>query len=284
MFPDKFDYYAPKSIEEAAKFLSGHEDAKVLAGGQSLIPLLKLRFTSVPEIVDIGRIKGLDGIAFQGNYLEIGSMVCTSEIAEDSSIRKKFPVLSEAAGQIADPLVRNRGTIGGDICHGDPANDFPAVMMALDAEFEISSATKKRTVKAEDFFVDTFSTALEQGEILTKIKIQDTGSSGRYMKYKKYAGDFSILGIAVNLSMDGKKVRKAGIGLTNCGPTALKAREAEEYLAGKELSDDNLAKASELLLKVTDFMDDDNGSVKFKEKLLKYLFIRAVKGIGGVPK
>jgi carbon-monoxide dehydrogenase medium subunit len=284
MFPDKFDYYAPKSIEEAAKFLSGHEDAKVLAGGQSLIPLLKLRFTSVPEIVDIGRIKGLDEITFQGNTLEIGSMVRTSEIAENSTIRKKFPVLSEAAGQIADPLVRNMGTIGGDICHGDPANDFPAVMMALDAEFEISSSGKKRTVKAKDFFVDTFATALESGEILTKIKIPDTGSSGRYMKYKKYAGDFSILGIAVNLSMDGKKVRQAGIGLTNCGATALKAKEAEEYLAGKELNDENLAKASELLLKDADFMDDDNGSVKFKEKLLKYLFIRAVKGIGGVPK
>ncbi len=284
MFPDKFEYYAPKSIEEAAKFLDGHEDAKVLAGGQSLIPLLKLRFTSVPEIVDIGRIKGLDSIVFQGSAVEIGPMVRTSEIGENSSIRKKFPVLSEAAGHIADPLVRNMGTIGGDICHGDPANDFPAVMLALDAEFEISSSRGKRTVKAEDFFVDTFATALEPGEILTGIKIQDTGSSGRYMKYKKYAGDFSILGIAVNLLMDGKKVKKAGIGLTNCGATAIKAKDAEKFMNGKDLSDENIEKAAELIVKACDFMDDDNGSVKFKEKLLKNLFVKAVKGIGGVPK
>ena len=284
MFPEKFEYYAPKSIEEAIKFLNGHEDAKILAGGQSLIPLLKLRFTSVPEIVDIGKIKGLDEIKFHGNILEIGAMAITADIAEDASIRSKFPVLSEAAGYIADPLIRNMGTIGGDICHGDPANDFPAVMLALDAEFELSSSDKKRTLKAEDFFVDTFATALEPGEILTKIKIQDTGSSGRYMKYKKYAGDFSILGIAVNLMLDGKKVKKCGIGLTNCGATALKAKEAEKFLEGKEITDENIAGASELLVKVADFMDDDNGSVKFKEKLLKYLFVKAVKGIGGVHK
>ncbi len=284
MFPDKFEYYAPKSVEEATKFLTEHEDAKILAGGQSLIPLLKMRFTSVPEIVDIGRIKQLDGIQFSGNALEIGAMTRTSEIAEKPSIRKKFSMLSEAAGQIADPLVRNMGTVGGDLCHGDPANDFPAVMMALDAEFEVSSADQKRTVKAEDFFVDTFATALKPGEILTKIKIQDTGSSGRYMKYKKYAGDFSILGIAVNLLFDGKKVTKCGIGLTNCGATALKAKEAEKFLEGKEINDENIANAAELLLKVADFMDDDNGSAKFKEKLLKYLFVKAVKGIRGVPK
>ncbi|EQB74366.1 MAG: hypothetical protein AMDU4_FER2C00014G0005 [Ferroplasma sp. Type II] len=284
MFPDKFEYYAPESIEEAAEFLNGHEDAKVLAGGQSLIPLLKLRFTSVPQLVDIGRIKGMDAISFHGKTLEIAAMARTADIGENQEIRKKFPILSEAAGLIADPLVRNMGTIGGDICHGDPANDFPAVMLALGAEFEVTSARGKRIIKAEDFFTDTFTTALNTGEILTKIKIEDNKSSGRYLKYTKYAGDFSILGIAVDLSMDGTKVRRAGIGLTNCGATALKARKAEEFLEGKEINDENTAKAADLLLKITDFVDDDNGSTKFKEKLLKYLFKKAVKGIGGVPK
>ena len=284
MFPDKFEYYAPESIEEAAEFLNGHEDAKVLAGGQSLIPLLKLRFTSVPQLVDIGRIAGMDGISFQGKTLEIAAMARTADIGENQEIRKNFPILSEAAGLIADPLVRNMGTIGGDICHGDPANDFPAVMLALGAEFEVTSTKGKRIIKAEDFFTDVFTTALNPGEILTKIKIEDNKSSGRYLKYKKYAGDFSILGIAVDLSMDGTKVRKAGIGLTNCGATALKAREAEEFLEGKGINDENIAKAADLLLKITDFVDDDNGSTKFKEKLLKYLFTKAVKGIGGVPK
>ena len=284
MFPDKFEYYAPESIEEAAEFLNVHEDAKVLAGGQSLIPLLKLRFTSVPQLVDIGRIKGMDAISFHGKTLEIAAMARTADIGENQEIRKKFPILSEAAGLIADPLVRNMGTIGGDICHGDPANDFPAVMLALGAEFEVTSARGKRIIKAEDFFTDTFTTALNTGEILTKIKIEDNKSSGRYLKYTKYAGDFSILGIAVDLSMDGTKVRRAGIGLTNCGATALKARKAEEFLEGKEINDENTAKAADLLLKITDFVDDDNGSTKFKEKLLKYLFKKAVKGIGGVPK
>ncbi|ARD84561.1 FAD binding domain-containing protein [Ferroplasma acidiphilum] len=284
MFPEKFEYYAPESIEEATKFLNGHEDAKVLAGGQSLIPLLKLRFTSIPQLVDIGRLKGMDSISFQGNTLRIGPMARTHSIAEDPQIRKKFPILSEAAGLIADPLVRNMGTIGGDICHGDPANDFPAVMLALNATFEVTSAKGKRTIKAQDFFTDTFTTALNPGEILTGITIEDRNSSGRYMKYKKYAGDFSILGIAVNLSMDSGKIKEAGIGLTNCGATALKATEAEKFLVGKEVTDDNIAKAGDLLLKAADFMDDDNGSVKFKEKLLKYLFTKAVKGIGGVPK
>ncbi|WP_337860485.1 xanthine dehydrogenase family protein subunit M [Ferroplasma sp.] len=282
MFPDKFEYYAPKSIEEATKFLSGHEDAKVLAGGQSLIPMLKLRFTSIPELVDIGKISGLDNISINGNTLEIGAMARTSDIAENQTVRKIFPLLSEAAGLIADPLVRNMGTIGGDICHGDPANDFPAVMLALDADFIASSAKGKRTIKAEDFFIDTFTNALESGEILTGIKIENRNSSGRYLKYKKYAGDFSILGLAVDLSMDGKMVKRAGIGLTNCGATPLKARDAEKFLEGKELTNKNIESAANLLLKVTDFMDDDNGSTKFKEKLLKYLFTKAVKGIGGV--
>ncbi len=283
MFPEKFEYYAPDSIEEATKFLNGHEDAKVLAGGQSLIPLLKLRFTSIPQLVDIGRVKGIDKVSFEGKTLKIGTMVRTASISEDPEIRKKFPILSEAAGLIADPLVRNMGTIGGDICHGDPANDFPAVMLALNAEFEVSSMSGKRTIKAKDFFTDTFTTALNPGEILTGILIEDSNSSGRYMKYKKYAGDFSILGIAVNLSMDRNKIKKAGIGLTNCGATALKAIDSEEFLAGKEINDENIAKAGDLLLKAADFIDDGNGSVKFKEKLVKYLFTKAVKGIGGVP-
>jgi carbon-monoxide dehydrogenase medium subunit len=281
MFPDKFEYYAPKSIEEATKFLTGHEDAKVLAGGQSLIPLLKLRFTSIPQLMDIARINGLNNISLEGKTLKIGSMASTASISENPEIRRRFPILSEAAGLIADPLVRNMGTIGGDICHGDPANDFPSVMLALNAEFEITSAKGKRTIKAQDFFTDTFTTALNPDEILTEIRIEDTNSSGRYLKFKKYAGDFSILGIAVNLSMDGKKIKKAGIGLTNCGATVLKATDAEEFLAGKEINDETIAKAGDLLLKSTDFMDDDNGSVKFKEKLLKYLFTKAVKGIGG---
>jgi carbon-monoxide dehydrogenase medium subunit len=284
MFPDKFEYYAPKSIDEAVKFLNGHEDAKVLAGGQSLIPMLKLRFTSIPQLVDIGKINGMDNITLKGNVLEIGAMARTSEIAENPTIRKAFPLLSEAAGLIADPLVRNMGTIGGDICHGDPANDFPAAMLALEAEFVASSEKGSRTIKAEDFFTDTFTNALEPGEILTKIKLTDRNSSGRYLKYKKYAGDFSIIGIAVDLSMDGKKVKKAGVGLTNCGATPIKAKDAEKFLEGKELKDETVEAASNILVKAADFMDDGNGSAKFKEKLLKYLFTKAIKGIGGVHK
>ncbi len=281
MFPEEFEYTSPETLDEASKFLTEHEDAKILAGGQSLIPLLKLRFTSIPQIMDIARIKGLGDISENNGSIEIGSMVRTFEIAENPLIRSKLGILADAASQIADPPVRNMGTIGGDICHGDPANDFPACMLALGAEFEIHTMKEKKTVNAEDFFTDTFTVALDHGDILEKIIIKENGLKGRYLKFKKYAGDFSILGLAVALKMNNNKVELAGIGLTNCGATAIKAKEAEEFLSGKELNENNINKASDILVKNAEFYDDGNGSAAFKEKLLKHLFQKAVKEIGG---
>ncbi|MEM0139924.1 MAG: xanthine dehydrogenase family protein subunit M [Ferroplasma sp.] len=281
MFPEKFEYMAPHTLDEASKYLKDHEDAKILAGGQSLIPLLKLRFTSIPEIIDIGNIKGIDAIEEKDGKIEIGCMARTADLIVNPLIRSKLGIIADAASQIADPLVRNRGTIGGDICHGDPANDFPACMLALNAEFQIFTPGGTKSIKAEDFFTDTFTVALEPGEILEKIVIPENNLTGRYLKYKKYAGDFSILGIAVAIKFNGKNAVMAGIGLTNCGATAIKAKDAENFIAGKELNDSNIDAAADLLVKSAEFFDDGNGTASFKEKFLKHLFVKAAKEIRG---
>ncbi len=281
MYPDKFEYFAPDNIEGLEELLDKYkDDSKILAGGHSLIPLLKLRLTSIPYIIDISNIKALSFVDYN-NALEIGPMVRTGEVASNKIIGDKCKLLADAASKIADPQVRNMGTVGGDICEADPRNDLPAVMLALNAEFEVTNSMGKRTVKAEDFFKDAYTTALESNDILTRIVIKNTENYyGKYYKYTTLSSDFAVFAIAINMSLnDNKTVKDIGIGLTNLNSTAVKPVEVENYLKNKKIDDRVAGEAFNLLLKSCDIEDDVNGTEKNKEKILKNIFINGLKEI-----
>ncbi len=281
MYPDKFEYFAPDSISKLEQLLDKYkDDSKIMAGGHSLIPLLKLRLTSIPYIIDISNIKDLNFVEYNDN-LEIGPMTRTAEVASNKIIRDKCKLLSDAASKVADPQVRNMGTVGGDICEADPRNDMPAVMLALNAEFEVTNSKGSRIIKAEDFFEDAYTTALESNDILTKIIIKNTENYyGKYYKYTTLSSDFAVFAIAINMSLNGDKtVKDIGIGLTNLNNTAVKAKDAEDYLKNKKIDDKTCNDAFNLLLKSCDIEDDINGKKEDKEKILKDIFINGLKGI-----
>ncbi len=281
MYPDKFEYFAPDSISKLEQLLDKYkDDSKIMAGGHSLIPLLKLRLTSIPYIIDISNIKDLNFVEYNDN-LEIGPMTRTAEVASNKIIRDKCKLLSDAASKVADPQVRNMGTVGGDICEADPRNDMPAVMLALNAEFEVTNSKGSRIIKAEDFFEDAYTTALESNDILTKIIIKNTENYyGKYYKYTTLSSDFAVFAIAINMSLNGDKtVKDIGIGLTNLNNTAVKAKDAEDYLKNKRIDDKTCNDAFNLLLKSCDIEDDINGKKEDKEKILKDIFVNGLKGI-----
>jgi len=270
--PTSFEYFAPTKMEDALQLLSKYgDDAKVMAGGQSLIPLLKLRIASFPYVVDISGLKGLNQIVERGDYLEIGSLTTISELEENDLVKEKYQALHEAAGLIADPLVRNRGTIGGNVSHGDPSNDIPAVIIALKAKLELAGLRGIRNVEADSFVTDSFTTVLEKGEILKRILIPISGnnSGGCYIKHKKSAGDFSVAAVAVHLRIeDNERVKSAGIGLTSVAPKPLRAVRGESYLEGKKLTDSTVREAAKIVVSESNPSSDFYGSVEFKKKVL----------------
>lgn len=280
MNPSSFSYYAPRRIEEAFDFLSKHRDeAKILAGGQSLIPLMKLRLASIPYIVDISGIRDLSYIRESSSDLRIGALTTLNDLEESDMIRSKYQIINDAVSGIADPLVRNRGTIGGNISHGDPSNDIPAVMLALRAKFVVGNGELGRTVEATDFFVDTFTTALEYGEILREVIIPryEKRSGGCYIKNKKAAGDFSVAAIAVHLvtNADGT-VERSGIGLTSVGPKPTNAIRAENFLKGKKIDDRVAKEASRIIVSESEPSSDFYGTADFKKRVLEKIAAEAI--------
>ena len=272
MHPSSFEYFAPTRMEEALSLLSKYGgEAKIMAGGQSLIPLLKLRIATFPYVVDISRIRGMDQIKEERGFLEIGALTKISELEDSEIIKEKFQILHEAATQIADPLVRNRGTIGGNISHADPSNDIPAVAIATKAKLEVVGSKEKRTLNADSFITDSFSTALEEGEILSKIliPIPDTRSGGCYIKQKKSAGDFSVAAIAVQMTLgDDDKVRSAGIGLTSVASKPIRAVKAERYIEGKRIDNSVVKEMTKIVVSESDPSTDFYGTAEFKKKIL----------------
>jgi carbon-monoxide dehydrogenase medium subunit len=272
MHPSSFEYFAPTKMEEALELLSKYgEDAKIMSGGQSLIPLLKLRIASFPYVIDISGVQGLNRITENKEFLEIGALTTISSIADSELIKKRYQILHEAAGQIADPLIRNRGTIGGNISHGDPSNDIPAVAIALKANLEVIGKEGKRIVEAHSFVTDSFTNVLKVGEILNKIRIPvaPDNSGGCYIKQKKSAGDFSVAAIAVQLSLhDNDSVKSAGIGLTSVAPKPTRAMKAERFLEGKKINDSVVREAAKIVVSESDPSTDFYGSSEFKRKVL----------------
>ena len=248
MIPPAFDYHAPRTIAEAISLLSSlGDDAKLLAGGHSLLPMMKLRFAQPGTLIDINRIPELRGISESGGVIRIGAMTSENELIASPLLQKHLPLLPEAALLIADPQVRNRGTIGGDIAHGDPGNDHPAIAMALDATFELQGPKGTRQVKAVDFFHGTYMTALAEDEILTAILVAPfaAGTGYAYQKLKRKTGDWATAGCAVVMRRQGGVVSELRIALTNVAPTALRAEAAEQAILGKELSVANLQAAAD---------------------------------------
>ena len=301
MIPPQFDYHAPGSLEEALALLGELDDAKVMSGGQSLLPMLKLRLATPANIVDIGRIPGLGSISESGGFLRIGALVTETALEENATVAERFPILLDTAKVIADPLVRNRATICGNVAHGDPANDHPATMLALRAQMVATGPGGERTIDVDDFFHGLFMTALADGEILTEIRIPSPGaqSGGAYLKLERKVGDYAVAGAAVQLTLDDGKVTQAGIGLTNLGFAPIRASAAEEVLTGSQLlekggfmgaiakvrgifsrgmdADEVIAAAAQAAADATDPVADRRGSVEYKRNMARVLTARAIR-------
>lgn len=280
MIPQTFEYHAPRSLPEAISLLQQYGDAaKVLAGGHSLLPMMKIRFAQPEHLVDIGALAELKGIREVGKELHIGAMTTENELIWSPLVQKKCPLLVEGARQIADPQVRYKGTIGGDISHGDPANDQPALMLALDASFVLRGTGGERVVAAEKFFLGTYSTELKPDEVLTTVRIPTpaAGTGWCYAKLKRKTGDFATAAAAVLLSMAGDTVKNVSIALTNVGPTALKASAAEDVLRGKKLDERAIAEAARLAMSICEPVADQRGDVEYKTAMAGEMTRRALQ-------
>jgi carbon-monoxide dehydrogenase medium subunit len=280
MIPAAFDYHAPETLAEALALLERHgEEAKVLAGGQSLLPLLKLRLGQVSHLVDIGRVPGLEYIKEEGGFLKIGAATRESALERSELVRSKYPILLDTAAVIADPLVRNRATVGGNLAHGDPANDHPATMLALGASVVARGPKGERTIPIESFFTGLFTTALAANEVLTEIRvpIPPPRSGGAYVKLERKVGDFATAGAAVQVTLGGKgEVERAGIGLTAAGPKPIKAVQAEQYLKGRKPDEATITEAARLAALAAVPSADRRGSVEYKQEMAHVLTARAL--------
>ena len=279
MIPPPFDYHAPKTLPEAIALLGQlGEEAKILSGGQSLLPLLKLRFASPGHLVDIGRIPGLDYVKEEGGFLRIGALVREAELESNPLITSKYRILTDTASVIADPIVRNLATVCGNLAHGDPANDHPATMLALGASVVLTGPSGTREVPVASFFTGIFTTALEPNEVLTEIRIPvpPAGSGGAYIKLERKVGDFATAGVAAFLVLKGGTIERAGIGLTNLGPTPIQASAAEAALVGKKPDDAAFAEAGTLASSATSPNPDRRGQTDYKKEMARVLTIRAL--------
>lgn len=280
MIPPSFDYHVPTSVADAIKLLGElGADAKLLAGGHSLLPMMKLRFAQPAHLIDLNRIDALRGIREEGTEVVIGAMTVENDVLNSRLLQQKVPLLPEVVAQIADPQVRNRGTIGGDIAHGDAANDHPAVAIALDATLVLEGPKGRRTVKAENFYHGMYSTELAEDELLREIRVPAfaprTGYA--YCKLKRKTGDWAAAAAAVVMRMSGDKVDSVRIALTNAGATPLRATDAEQALAGRSLSaqtiDDAVAKA----MAICDPAEDLRGDREYKTAMTGEMVRRAVE-------
>ena len=280
MIPREFDYHAPTSVPDALGLLRQFGDeAKLLAGGHSLLPMMKMRFAQPAHLIDLGRIPELRGIRESDGVIAIGAMTTENELIWSKLLQQKCPLLVEGARLISDPQVRYKGTIGGDISHGDPANDQPALMLALDASFVLKSAAGERVVRADGFFVGTYDTLMRPDEIMTEIRIPvpAAGTGYCYAKLKRKVGDFATAATAVTLRMRGDVVQDVAIALTNAGPTPLKARAAEAALRGKSMADATIAEAAELAMGICDPAADQRGDVEYKIAMAGEMTQRALR-------
>ena len=280
MYPSRFDYVVPESVGEAVSMLAEHGDeAKVLAGGQSLIPLLKLRFASPSVLVDVNRIAELEGMSQQDGYLRIGALVRHKECERSELLKGRYGVLGTAAPQISDPLVRNLGTVCGSVAHADPQGDWGSALLAAGARVVAQGPSGTREIPLAELFVGPFTTTLEPTEILTEVRVPDPGPSagGAYLKLERKVGDFATAATAVQLELDGGTIKRAGIALTGVGPTNLRAEKAEAALVGAAPGDEAFAEAARLAAEEAQPLADHRGTVEYKRNVVRVFVERGLK-------
>jgi carbon-monoxide dehydrogenase medium subunit len=281
MIPGQFSYHAPETVPEAIALLGQYgDDAKVLSGGQSLIPLMRFRLAQPGHLVDINNIDGLAYIREEGDTLHIGALTREADLEAEPMIARRYPLLNDAIHVIADPLVRNLATVCGNIAHADPANDHPAVMLAYRAEVVAEGPNGRRVIPIDEFFLDTFVTALAPDEVLVELRIPGPtrDSGGAYQKLERKVGDYAIAGVAVQLDLNADgDVTRSGIGLTNVAPMPIRAVDAEAALNGRTPNENALRDAAELAAAATDPADDNRGPADYKRAVTRTLTQRALR-------
>jgi aerobic carbon-monoxide dehydrogenase medium subunit len=281
MIPAAFEYHAPRTVSDATALLARlGEDAKILSGGQSLIPLMKLRLASPPHIVDINGIPRLAYLRESEGFLRIGALTRESDLDDSALIRERYPLLHDTSKVIADPVVRNLATVAGNLAHADPANDHPAAMLALGARVVASGPKGEREIPIAEFFTGPFETALRSGEILVEIRVPVPAarSGGAYLKLERKVGDFATAAVAVQLTLSATGAcERVGIGLTNVGLTPIQASRAEAALKGQRLDDAAIAQASRLAAEAAQPVDDLRGPAEYKKDLVRVLTARALR-------
>lgn len=280
MITETFEYHAPEDVQAAVAILAEHgPEAKVLAGGHSLVPLMRLRLATPSVIVDLNRIPQLRGITTENGSITIGAMTTHAAIEHSAELKAMLPVLPAAATLIGDPMVRNRGTIGGSLVHADPAGDWPAVALALDAQLQLVGPHGERTVRADDFFVDLLTSAVEPDEILTNITIPiPTGRVGvSYQKFAHPASGYAVTGVAAMVMLDDADACiESRIAITGAGATAVRATESEAMLRGTDLNGDSIDRAAESAVSGIDFLGDIYASEEYREQLVRVYTKRSV--------
>ena len=280
MYPASFEYSAPVTLDEALSVLDQHGDeAKLLAGGQSLIPLMKLRFAAPGMLVDLNRIPGLDGLAERDGYLHVGPLVRHRDCERSELLRQRYGVLAETAPQISDPIVRNLGTVAGSLAHADPQGDWGSALLAAGGEVEARSSAGTRTIPLTDFFRGPFESVLEPTEVITSVRVPSpTGRTfGTYLKLERKVGDFATVGVAVHLALADGRVERAGIALTAVAPTCVSATAAEQLLAGQELTAEAIAEAARLAAQAAEPRGDHRGSADYKRRVVQVYTERGLR-------
>ncbi|HEY3262341.1 MAG TPA: xanthine dehydrogenase family protein subunit M [Pseudonocardiaceae bacterium] len=284
MIPAAFDYKAPTTVDEAVRAISeAGEDGKVMAGGQSLLPVLRLRMAAPETVIDLGRVAGLSGVREDGDALVIGAMTTHYEITRDPMIATHAELLARTMATVADPQIRHRGTFGGALAHADPAGDIGAAVVAMDAEMVVAGMTGRRTVPASEFFVDYFTTALEADELLVEVRVPKlTGWGAHYEKFNRTAQAWSIVAVAATVRVDGGTIAEARVGLTNMGPTPVRARAVEQALVGAPATADSIRSAAEHAAEGTSPPSDANADADYRRHLAGVLTRRAVAAAAGI--
>jgi aerobic carbon-monoxide dehydrogenase medium subunit len=280
MIPGAFEYYAPRSLTDAVKFLAAHrDDVKILSGGQSLLPLMKMRLSKPGFIVDIGRIPGLDTITEESDSLIIGGLITHAQIESSELLKKKCPLLPQTAITIADVQVRNCGTIGGSVAHADPAGDWPATIVTLDAEIKVVGPKGERWVKCNDFFLGLLMSVLEPDEIVTAIKVPITGNDKTaYLKAAPRSSGFAVVGVAVRLAVDGDETcNEIAVGITGVTDKAYRAERVEQLLKGKRLDASAIEQAAGEATRNIEVIEDINGSSEYRKHLTEVYVARAIE-------
>ena len=280
MYPGRFEYSAPGELHEALSTLDRlGEGAKVLAGGQSLIPLMKLRFAVPLALVDINRLPGLDGLSEEDGELRIGALVRHRDCERSELLKGRFGVLGDAAPQISDPIVRNRGTVAGSLAHADPQGDWASALMAAYARVVVQSSDGQRELAVEELIQGPFTTALEPNEIITEVRVPDPGpkAAGTYLKLERKVGDFATVGVALHVSFSNGSVGRAGIALTGVGPRNIRAAAAEEALAGTALDDEAIGEAARLAAEAAEPRSDIRGSADYKRNVVRVFTERGLR-------